>query len=807
MRALGNFTWMLAVFLMSFPTSFLMVWETVVLDYSCRNLSHVPSDIPSSAVSVDLSQNQIQTLKKQDFSGTPSIQFLNLSWNILVDIHPETFISTPFLGELDLSHNRLQNLSNQKYLLKTQNLHNLNLCSNMFGVMVLGSEFSKLTNLKWLGLSADHIQEGDFNSISALLLQTLFIQAQDLKAYEAGSLKHAKAIQISIVVSNNENVDNPMIVDALTSFKEVELSSLYYPKDFLRDLVLQQAEIQTVNLHLSAIQTTWNVITALFNSILMSSIEQLSVFNLTMTQMSFVSTRNHSRVIDSLSVRQSSVTVFIFPQEIIYDFFINIPAKNLTFAECPIVHMTCPKYISPIQVLDLSDCILSENVFSKGPHQECDTFTNLEMLVLRGNNLRNLIQLTLRVQLMSSLRHVDFSQNLLSYEETQGSCVWPSKITHVDLSSNALDQTVFKCLPTNVTILNLQNNQIIAIPANISGLDSLRILDLSANRLLDLPDCLSYPNLEKLVLHGNSLHSPSPGALETCPHLTVLDTSRNPYICTCTLREFTNLIDDKGNLAGSKVWKDRRITLGQWPQGYRCSYPEHWSNRMLQNFTLPEITCRAELLAASILVPAIIVLTTMLFICYQLDVPWYLRMILKWTRAKHRARAAQQQAGELQGVHYHAFVSYSQRNADWVKGQLLPKLEGEDPAAIRKGLRVCHHERDFIPGKTIMQNILRCIEQSRCCVFVLSSHFVQSEWCHYELYFASHHRVTRGLDSILLIVLEPLPPYLIPSKYHQLKAMLARRTYLEWPQDKTKQRMFWAHLQAALQADLPSPLD
>lgn len=799
MKAQGLPSLSVVVLLVSLTHSFLLDMETFILDYSSRNLSAVPPDLPPSLQCLDLSQNRIWTLKKHDFHSTANLHFLNLSWNILEDIHPDTFISTPLLATLDLSHNSLKKLSHQQYLLQAQNLQYLDLSSNLFAVMALGGEFPKLTKLKWLGLSANFIQNNNFANISDLHLQTLFIQAQNLMGYENGSLTGAKADKI-VVLMPNSVFDLLIIVDTL-SFFEVELRGLYNPEDFLRILVTRQVHIQTHNLHLSSVWSTWEVITSLINMVLMSSIRQFSMSNLTLHNMMGHYNVTQSYSLDSFSIRQALVTVFIFNQQSLYDFIISIPTRNLMFAQTPIVHMTCPKAVSMIRMLDLSDCVLTEKVF-KGPLGECNTFINLEILVLKGNNLRQLMPLTSRVQLMRSLRHVDFSQNSLTYEETQGRCSWPSKITHLDLSFNEFDQTVFKCLPNALIKLNLRNNHISEIPANISGLDSLKVLDLTANRLLDLPDCLGYPKLQKLVLHGNFLHAPTTDALKTCSHLTVVDISMNPYICTCPLREFTNLIDDKGTLGGSNSWKNQRIAMAHWPHGYQCSYPEYWRKAMLKNFSLPTITCNAGLLAATILVSAIILVIAVGLLCQQLDLPWYMGMIWKWTRAKHRARSSQQTREDLQGVCFHAFISYSQRNASWVIGQLLPKLEGED-SATQNGLRVSHHERDFIPGRPILDNILRCIEQSRCCVFVLSSHFVQSEWCHYELYFASHQWISRGTDNIILILLEPLPTYLIPSKYHQLKAMMARRTYLEWPQDKAKQRMFWANLRAALQADLP----
>ncbi|TSK87431.1 Toll-like receptor 6 [Bagarius yarrelli] len=794
----------LVVILVSLPPSFLLDIETLILDYSSRNLSAVPLDLPPSIQSLDLSQNQIQTLQNQDFLGIPMLHFLNLSWNVIKDIHPDTFISTPFLATLDLSHNSLKMLSHQQYLLQAQNLQYLDLSSNLFLLMALGGEFSKLTKLEWLGLSARIIQKSSVANISNLHLQTLVIHAQNLIKYESGSITGAKADNIVVLMPNNE-FDLPIIVDVLATFREVELKELYNPEDFFKILEKYQVRIQTVHLLLSSVFTTWKVITDLTNGALVSSIRQFSISNLTLHDMSgnFSVVQGYS--LDSFSISQALVTVFIFDQLSLYDFLINIPTRNLTFAQTPIIHMTCPRDVSMIQVLDLSNCILTEKVF-KGPTGECKTLINLEKLVLRGNNLRQLMPLTSRVQFMSSLKLVDFSQNSLTYKETQGGCTWPFKISHLDLSFNEFDQIVFKCLPKNLVDLNLQNNHISAIPANISGLDSLKVLDLTANRLLDLPDCLGYPKLQKLVVRGNFLHAPSTGTLGTCSHLKVVDISMNPYICTCPLRYFTNLIDDKGTLGSSDSRKTQRITVAHWPNGYQCSYPEYLKKAKLKNFRLLEITCNAGLLAVTILVPAIILLAVIGFLCQQLDLPWYISMIWKWTRQKHRARISQQRAEGLQGVCFHAFVSYSQRNANWVIGQLLPKLEGENPAD-QKRLRVCHHERDFIPGRPILDNILRCIEQSRCCVFVLSSHFVQSEWCHYELYFASHQWITRGMDNIVLILLEPLPTYLIPSKYYQLKAMMARRTYLEWPQEKGKQKLFWANLRAALEADLPDNVE
>ncbi|XP_074725608.1 uncharacterized protein LOC141943844 [Strix uralensis] len=72
---------------------------------------------------------------------------------------------------------------------------------------------------------------------------------------------------------------------------------------------------------------------------------------------------------------------------------------------------------------------------------------------------------------------------------------------------------------------------------------------------------------------------------------------------------------------------------------------------------------------------------------------------------------------------HHIFVSYSNMNSAWARN-LIQSLEAMIP-----NLKVCYHERDFIPGKTIIENMVEAIQGSQKIVLVLSPDFVQSRWC------------------------------------------------------------------------------
>lgn len=83
-------------------------------------------------------------------------------------------------------------------------------------------------------------------------------------------------------------------------------------------------------------------------------------------------------------------------------------------------------------------------------------------------------------------------------------------------------------------------------------------------------------------------------------------------------------------------------------------------------------------------------------------------------------------------------------------------------------------------------------------IVVLSQHFVDSEWCNYELYFAQQRAIGKTFSDVILVVKEPIDPTSLPSKYCKLKKMLNTKTYLEWPQQPKQQVFFWAQLKSVL---------
>ena len=74
---------------------------------------------------------------------------------------------------------------------------------------------------------------------------------------------------------------------------------------------------------------------------------------------------------------------------------------------------------------------------------------------------------------------------------------------------------------------------------------------------------------------------------------------------------------------------------------------------------------------------------------------------------------------------YDAFVSYAHQDSEWVLDSLLKRLEEPSSSRACAPCKLCIHQRDFVVGKPIIDNIIDSIAASRHTIIVLSKNFVQ----------------------------------------------------------------------------------
>ncbi|NWQ72752.1 TLR1 protein, partial [Columbina picui] len=539
------------------------------------------------------------------------------------------------------------------------------------------------------------------------------------------------------------------------------------------------------NLTLTNVSVDWDALTQILQTVWHSSIEYFNINSV--KQLSDIEKCNFDysgTSMKALTVKKVFITDLYFSQDDLYKIFADMNIAALTIAESEMIHMLCPSSDSPFRYLNFFKNDLTDVVF-----QNCDKLIQLETLILQKNKFESLPKVSFMTSRMKSLKYLDMSSNLLHHDGADVQCRWAESLTELDLSSNQLTDAVFECLPVNIKTLNLQNNQIASVPKGVAELESLAELNLASNRLADLPGCSGFSSLEFLNVEMNLILTPSADFFQSCPRVRELQAGHNPFKCSCELQDFLRLERRSGG------------KLAGWPAAYVCEYPSALRGTQLKDFHLSELACNTALLLVTALLLTLVLVAVVAFLCIYLDVPWYARMTWQWTQTKRRAWHSHPEEQETV-LQFHAFISYSERDALWVKNELIPNLEkGEDC------VQLCQHERNFIPGKSIVENIITCIEKSYKSIFVLSPNFVQSEWCHYELYFAHHKLFSENSNSLILILLEPIPPYIIPARYHKLKALMAKRTYLEWPKERSKRALFWANLRAAISINLPTSFE
>ncbi|XP_028621079.1 toll-like receptor 6 [Grammomys surdaster] len=771
----GNFHFVCTLALIVGSTTHFSDNRESLIDYSNRNLTHVPRDLPLRAKALSLSHNSISELQMSDISYLSELRVLRLSHNRIRRLDFGVFLFNQDLEYLDVSHNQLQNIS----CCPMVNLKHLDLSFNDFDVLPVYKEFGNLTQLSFLGLSATKFRQLDMLPIAHLHLSYILLDlvSYRIKDGETESLQVPNTNVLHLVFHPNSLFSVQVNISA-NALGCLQLSNIKLNGENCQRLMTFLSELTRgptlLNLTLQHIETNWKCLVKLFQFLWPRPVEHLHIYNLTITESINMEHFTYlETALKSLKIERVTSQVYLYSKEALYSVFADMNIRMLTISDTPFIHMVCPQVPSTLTFLNFT-----QNVFTDSIFQGCSTLKRLETLILQRNGLKNFFKVALMTKTMSSLETLDVSLNSLNSFAYDTTCAWAESISVLNLSSNVLTDSVFRCLPPKVKVLDLHNNRIMSIPEDVTHLQALQELNVASNSLTDLPGCGAFSSLSVLVIDHNSVSHPSEDFFQSCQNIRSLTAGNNPFQCTCELREFVKNI--------SQV--SREVVEG-WPESYRCDFPESTKGTLLQDFHMSPLSCDIILLTVTIGITMLLLAATGAFLCLYFDLPWYVRMLCQWTQTRHRSKNIPLE--ELQRkLQFHAFVSYSEHDSAWVKNELLPNLEKDD-------IRVCLHERNFVPGKSIVENIIHFIEKSYKSIFVLSPHFIQSEWCHYELYFAHHNLFHEGSDNLILILLEPIPQNNIPSRYHKLKALMAQRTYLEWPKEKGKRGLFWANLKAS----------
>uniref|UniRef100_A0A8C4Q626 Toll-like receptor 18 n=1 Tax=Eptatretus burgeri TaxID=7764 RepID=A0A8C4Q626_EPTBU len=747
-------------------------------------------NLPTNVTFLDLSSNLLRQLVAGALHGLPHLLNLDLHYNLIEQIHHQVFLDVPNLHVLDLFHNNLQTVP-AAALATLQNLVSLNLSDNLYTTAYIQTELERtLHRLDSLWLGGPHVlklNSQDLVSLKATAIVEFAIKTgpgfswyddgamtplislsplesltldmdfgtcpeclprilQDLSGITIGTLKMRKTFAIRPYLGP---------LDVFAGLHKVQLSSLILYRGKYTDRLWNSLEtvvlIQLSSLILYRGKYTDRLVHQVLQNIQNTSLETLELSKIDFA-FSENSITNSTWLTGDLPLKTLIFRDISNPDVLRYntrfDWYNNLDVLVINNVNFNIIPCDAWHYTYQLSKVDLSGNRLQDEMFYKGMCINHRNLTKLKTIVIENNELTSLEIMAKFSTQWNSLETVVLSHNRFSgMVNGHRKCEWSQSITHIDLQSNPLSRDVFKCLPTTLRYLDLSHSGLEYLDLSyFKAATKLEHLFLSGNKIKFLPSGWQAPSLLQLAVDDNAFGLINPGTFKEMPHLRSLQAGGNPYHCNCDMWAFLQ-----------EVITRSEIKLLGWPHNYTCYHPQPQRGTDLAKFRPGHLQCDIAILVGIAVAITAVIVVMLMALCWKFDVPWYLRTM--WNMLDSRRRKARKNDVERQ-FQYDAFISYSNSDASWVYDELLPHLETHHC--------ICVHERDFMPGCWIIDNIMNSLENSRKVLFVVSRSFVNSQWCNFELYFA-HQRS---------------PGNSLPHRFCKLRKLLSRRTYLEWPTEK-----------------------
>ena len=142
----------------------------------------------------------------------------------------------------------------------------------------------------------------------------------------------------------------------------------------------------------------------------------------------------------------------------------------------------------------------------------------------------------------------------------------------------------------------------------------------------------------------------------------------------------------------------------------------------------------------------------------------------------------------IEDKEYDEFVLYFSDDWPWVCDTLMPKLEDEH------GFKLCVHDRDFVPGSYIEDNITKAIDWSRRTIVVVTPEYTNSYWCNVEFLQATQKALNERVDFLIVVLLRKVNDKDLAGKdVRPLKLHMKTKTFVS-----VEDKRFWKKLVYAL---------
>ncbi|CAH1986363.1 unnamed protein product [Acanthoscelides obtectus] len=688
---------------------------------------------------ISLRLNKLTRIPRDLFSSNKKLKWIDIGLNTQLILPNKLFYDLPELERVDLDSSNIEAIPEDIFL-HSNNIQTINLQNN--NLTTLPSKlFESQKNLTKLSLSRNKISYLPDDIFSPLRkLEELYVQENSLTSISGALFEKLDNLEKLDLRSNKISIVHPNGFSGLRSLVTLDLSNNLYSMEYdipdfnplqnclsLETLKLSYNKIKEfpgtlmyVLSHLKEIALDHNAIEMIDVGSARSFFGKRVDVDLSSNQIRFLNFAMMKQIADMNESTNATAVINLVSNPLWCDCtnfdlvtYLNDEINPLvrSMLEIHVGDQTCeePPEFRHIAIKELKPRHISCRYTYPGCPTECDCF-------------RRPFDRSVIVQCQQ--------RNLTSYPDMEGLKWWISQ--------------------GNVMDVNLTGNFLDVGPDVNAGYDKVRKMWLSDNRISKM-DWVP-PKVQILALDNNRLQNLSIGvlnALKNDTNLTELTLFGNPWTCRCSNLEFQRFL-----MSSYKKVKTNTILCAE-------------TSKPLINQQL----CKPTLhILIQIAVPVLVLL---LFLALAAVIYYkYNHEIKVWLFSKNLCLWFVTEEELDKDKKYDIFISYSQKDEDFIVDHLLPGLEsGPNP------FKTCIHIRDWVPGDYIAEQVVKSVMDSRRTLVVLSNNFLESDWGKLEFRMAHQNAIEEGRVKVIVVKYGELDEAKLDVDF---KAYIKTNTYVEW---------------------------
>ena len=394
---------------------------------------------------------------------------------------------------------------------------------------------------------------------------------------------------------------------------------------------------------------------------------------------------------------------------------------------------------TPIEVYSTKQvCMLIKAVHAEGNLTLC--FNGKPTLSKLSISENALVYLDPNVGTWLNLKELDVSKNSLGKAFAQKGYAKSLVDILINLEVFSVSENGIYAIPEDsfinarkLRVLDLSNNKLRSVTFKTHRLISLQNLDVSNNQL-NVVDATSISRLQHLLKDG-----------ETDINMTTdisVNLKGNGFLCVCENRHFFEWL----------------LTL---EKGFIC-FRDSVDYQIDEDFiyiTLQYFCFETIVIAVFVTFSTIVALLA--FVSVVSIIKARKRLLLK--QKIDEGKEMYNLRNEQKAKHPPVFLSFSSTDEKIVMEEMYPKLEEGLKKVLNTDSRcVAIGDRDFRPGLSLANEIIRCMEESSVVVFFITNSFCKKMWCRNEALVAHYEN-----KPTVLMMWENVDPDLMPKHLYK----------------------------------------